>query len=301
MRKKAILFVNTVAGTGEGRKNFGDVLERLADIGYETVTYLVHPGINFTVEEVLQENHDYDLVVCCGGDGTLNRTINALMNNDLKIPIAYLPLGSTNDFARSLGFKPGQTLDDYCEELLHGEPFTYDLGKINGIYFNYVAAFGAFTDTSYSTDQNIKNILGYGAYIIQAITTLPKNLNYKIKAKINTENIVLDDEFIFGAISNTLSMGGVTIPYWSESKLDDGYFEVLLIKSVNNIGDMNNIITSLLSGKDDPNVIAIKTKHIFFEFEDDVVWTIDGEDSEPWRKADIDVIDGAITIRKPGK
>ena len=170
MRKRLLLIYNPVAGKGEASRKVAPMIESFSAAGYEVTVQPVLPG--HSTSQILKEADGvYSRVVCCGGDGTLNHLVNALMQMETPPPYGYLPTGSTNDFARSMGL-PRRTKES-CTAMLTGKPFCYDVGKFNDRYFNYVAAFGAFTDVSYLTSQDEKNSLGYLAYVIEGLKRLP--------------------------------------------------------------------------------------------------------------------------------
>ena len=191
-KKRILLLVNTSAGVGSARGKLYDIIKNLAVRDCEVTAYPILPEQGLDSEQLIAEyGKDYDVVMCCGGDGTLNHVIRGVMNAGLSCPIGYLPSGSTNDFARSIGI-PGE-VDENCRAVAGDHVFAYDIGKFNSVYFNYVAAFGAFTKVSYSTNQTAKNVLGYPAFHILAVWTFAMftstDLSKKRKKK-TLENIM---------------------------------------------------------------------------------------------------------------
>jgi len=219
---------------------------------------------------------EFDLIVCCGGDGTLNEVISGCIKAHDPLPIGYIPTGSTNDFARSLGI-PKNAMDA-VDAIINGKAEKCDIGKIGDRYFTYIAAFGALTEVSYQTAQPVKNVLGYAAYILNGMVNL-----HKIKASrmnIEYDGNVIEDEFIFGMITNSTSVAKLlSMP---DMKKDDGLFEVTLIRKPRNIVDLQHIITGLTN-------FQLGTEKEYFDHfhssklritcleEEPVPWTVDGE------------------------
>ena len=183
----------------------------------------------------------FDIIICSGGDGTLNEVIQGVMKTDEKLPIGYLPTGSTNDFARGVGIP--KSIIDAVQWIIDGKPFPCDIGSFNDKFFTYIAAFGAFTEVTYETPQQVKNYLGHAAYILNGLTRLTSIRSYHMK--ITTETEVIEDDFIFGMVTNSSSIAGLLS--LNDFLLDDGLYEVTLIKTPNNPLDLQRIIHSLLN------------------------------------------------------
>ncbi|MBR2066771.1 MAG: diacylglycerol kinase family lipid kinase [Solobacterium sp.] len=297
MRERILLLINTLSGAGNGRRDLAQIIECFSLEGCEVTTYPITHEMNYTIDEILKERaHDFDKVVCYGGDGTLNYLVNSLMRNDIHMPIGYIPGGSTNDFSKC--FDETKTIEEKCKAIAHGELFSYDLGHFNHKqYFNYVAAFGAFTDTSYKTNTAAKNVLGYGAYALSALANLAETFSFRIGMRIEHDGVIEEGSFIYGGISNSLSVGGMKLPYFKDTSLDDGYFEVLLVRAPDNVVDVANILNDLSQGiMDEKYVYSFKAKHILIEAEDNITWTLDGEYGGSSRKTEIEVIPKAIPI-----
>ena len=240
----------------------------------------------------------FDVIVCCGGDGTLTHLVGALAKLRKRIPILYIPSGTTNDFARTLRL-PNQ-LDDLIPLINRGKKFVYDIGKLNQSYFNYVAAFGAFTEVSYSTDQNFKNTFGYAAYLLQSIISLPNSLNERFHLTIEAEEFKGKGEYIFGAISNTTSVAGMSSPYLEAASLNDGQFEVLLVKAPDNLGELVQIASTLSAGATDNQYIHVfHTKHLKIRSTKPFAWTTDGEYGGTYTSVNIKVLNKRSIILVP--
>lgn len=293
MKKNVLIIYNPKAGKNGASHMLPYVVENLRKNDCRCVAWPTLPS--YGSEEILaDEKGKFEYVVCCGGDGTLNHTINGLMSLEEKPQLIYLPTGSTNDFALSLGLS--KDISTACSKIGQ-EPFYYDIGKFNKSYFNYVAAFGAFTQVSYSTPQEMKNQLGHAAYIIEGIRRLPVG-QYHTRTVISEDRVVHGD-FIYGGVSNSTTVGGMSLPVKNEVSMNDGLFEVFLIKAPKSVADLQSIITSMLTQNFDNQYITyFKTRNIRFEFQSPTPWTLDGEFGGDVTKADISVVNKAIGILK---
>ena len=293
MKKNVLIIYNPKAGKNGASHMLPGVVQQLRAKNCRCVTYPTMDG--FSAEEILEyEKGNFDYIVCCGGDGSLNHTINGLMMLDKRPSLIYLPTGSTNDFAQSLGLS--KDIEEACSKI-DNPPFYYDIGRFNGQYFNYVAAFGAFTKVSYSTPQELKNQLGHAAYIIEGIKHIPIG-QYHTRTVISEERVLYGD-FIYCSVSNSTSVGGISVPVKNEVSMNDGLFEVFLIKAPKSIIEMQGIITALLTQNYDNKYIShFKTRNIRFEFEKETPWTLDGEFGGDVLEANISVINKAIGIIK---
>ena len=296
MKKRALILINRKAGTGKAGNEVMDIVTALSEEGYEPVVYPILPGTELTSENLVdQYDGKTDLILCSGGDGTLNHVVNAVMKMEHRPLLAYIPAGSTNDFARGLGIPAGK--DGAIEAAAKGDPFSYDIGRMNDKYFNYVAAFGAFSKVSYATDQELKNVLGYAAYVISAIAELPQNIGYNCHMKIETDDMTEEGDYIFGAVCNSASVGGMKLLENADVKQDDSKMELILIHAPKNIGDMNLILTALAVGDVNSNFITFRqVSRVTFYSDENTSWTIDGEYGGDARTTEIEVVNKAITI-----
>ena len=259
---KKILFVyNAHAGKAAIRSKLADIIDMMVKRGYRVTSHPTQYSGD-AIELIEQESADYDLVVCSGGDGTLDEVVTGMMRLEERKPIGYIPMGSTNDFANSLRL-PKNVLKA-AEIALDGKPFACDVGQFNDNSFIYVAAFGIFTEVSYQTNQELKNLLGHAAYILEGAKSLLDIAAYEMR--VEYEDIVLEGEFIFGMVTNSISVGGFKQIAGKNVLLDDGVFEV------------NEIVTSLLTRVDNTDLIdSFKTSEIHFFTKKEVSWTLDGE------------------------
>lgn len=294
MRKNVLVIYNPKAGKTGAADMLPEIVQHLRQENCRVVTYPVLP--DYGAEEIInEEKGNFEYIMCCGGDGTLNHTINGLMALEDKPYLIYLPTGSTNDFAASLGIS--KSVDINCHAVNGSAPFYYDIGKFNDKYFNYIAAFGAFTDVSYSTPQNQKNHLGHGAYIIEGIRRLPIGKYYTLTATANGKSY--SGDYIYGSVSNSTSVGGMSITVKDEVSMNDGLFEVILIKAPKTVSETQSLLSAMMTRNfDSPFIEYFKTDSIKFEFEKATPWTLDGEFGGDITSCDISVINKAIGLLK---
>ena len=224
---KTLFIYNPHAGMMQIKNHLYNILNIFASAEYDLTVYPTKKSGE--IIEYLKNNAlKFDLIVCSGGDGTLNETINGLLNlNSEKLPpLGYIPAGSTNDYASSI--KIPKVMEKAAELIVNGKVQSYDVGKLNSKYFIYVAAFGAFTRVSYDTPQDVKNVFGHLAYLVEGVKSLSDIKAQKIKVKL--DDTVVEGNFIFGMITNTLQVGGVYKLNPKEVSLDDGLLEVMLVK-----------------------------------------------------------------------
>ena len=274
------------------------VLNTFEENGYETTIRLTqHPKDPTQIVEEMPEGY-YDLVVCCGGDGTLDEVVNGMMRREDRPAIGYIAAGSTNDFGRTLHIP--MNIKRAAVKAVTGEAFTCDVGKLNDEYFVYVAAFGIMSAVTYETDQRYKNILGYLAYVLSGIKELSSITSYPMK--VTTDNETVEGEYLFGMITNSESVGGFKSITGKNVHLDDGLFEVTLIRMPKLFIELQAIIASLLSGRmDNRYIYSTKTSEITLNCTKQVPWNIDGENGGKAKVTYIQNIPKAITIIGDGK
>ena len=271
---KRLLFIyNPNAGKGLLKPKLSDILDIYVKAGYEVTVY---PTQKYRdgYKKVARFEGEYDLLVCSGGDGTLDEVVTGMMQREDKIPIGYIPTGTTNDFANSLHIP--KDLLKAADVAVNGEPFACDIGRFNKDVFVYIAAFGLFTDVSYQTKQEIKNVLGHLAYVLEGTKRLFGIPSYRIRVTHDGE--VIEDEFVFGMVTNSKSVGGFRNMIGKNVVFDDGEFEATLIKFPKNPLELNDIILSLATGQQDSKYMySFKTKEVVFESLEEIPWTLDGE------------------------
>ena len=271
---KTMLFImNPFAGQKRANRVLPDILLLFSQAGYDIHTVMT-TGTGAATRAAQTQAGSVDLVVCCGGDGTLNETITGLLRSGAKTPLGYIPTGTTNDFAASLGLSHNPV--QAAKDILEGEVHAYDAGRFGERYFSYVASFGAFTKASYSASQETKNALGHFAYILEGIKNLDSLRPYRCGVEADGESF--DGDFIFGGVSNSTSVAGMVRLRKDLVSLGDGLFETLLIRRPKQFGDLSRIITGVLNQYyDNENVILVQSKNLRFTFEEPVAWTRDGE------------------------
>ena len=234
----------------------------------------------------------YDLIVCCGGDGTLNETIDGLMRCAQRPPLGYIPAGTVNDFASSLGIS--KNILQAAHTILQGVPFACDIGSFGARYFSYIAAFGAFTDVAYQTPQQSKNMLGRAAYFLEGIRRLPSIHPYHMKLTHDSGEI--EGDFLFGMVSNALSVGGFKLRS-PEIRMNDGLLELLLVRDPKNAAEATAIIGAVL-GRDfsSPYITTLRTKQLSISAAEAVPWTLDGEFGGKVETVQIENHHAAITV-----
>ena len=295
MEQRVLLMVNPMAGRQKIRNELLYVVDTLTKAGYETIIYTTQ-GKDATRDLLAEKDSQFDRVICCGGDGTFNEILSATMHWNKRPILGYIPAGTTNDFAA--GLKLPSDIREAAVNIVRGTPHTVDAGLFNTSYFSYVASFGAFTETSYSTPQNFKNALGHLAYILEGIKEIPAFTPYTVC--VEADGQIYKDSYIFGAVSNAKSVGGILKISDSLVDLNDGVFEVMMIKMPKTLMDLSAIVTSLTSLnplKYDPSMfLFLQTKELKITFEQEMVWSLDGERVSGGKEARIACIKDAFKI-----
>ena len=292
-RKKMLFIYNPKSGKAQIKNYLADILDVFVRAGYEVTVYPTQKRGD-AVDLVIHRKPDCDLVVCSGGDGTLDEVVTGIFQSDFMTPIGYIPAGSTNDFGGSLGLP--KNMVQAAEIVTSGKGFASDIGLFNDDVFVYIAAFGLFTNVSYETAQDMKNMLGHTAYLLAGIKSFINISSHAMK--ITYGDTVIEDEFIFGMITNSESVGGFKNITGPDVKLDDGVFEVTLIKKPRNAMELNEIIVSLMSCDFNSSVLCcFKTPELLIESAEPVAWTLDGEYGGNHKEAHILNKHKAIEIR----
>lgn len=297
MRRKVLLIVNPMAGRQKIRGELIYVVDALTKAGYETVIYTTQN--KKSTEQLFEElDSQFDEVVCCGGDGTFNEVLTATMQWERQPVLGYIPAGTTNDFAA--GLKLPSDTKSAIRNFIEGQVHTYDAGLFNKTYFSYIASFGAFTETSYSTPQNFKNSLGHLAYILEGIKEIPAITPYPVH--IEADGQIYEDSYIFGAISNARSVGGILKMSDSIVDLNDGLLEVMMIRMPRTLMDISAIVTSLNTKKYDPSMfLFFQTHALTVTSEKELVWSLDGEKVNGGLSTSIACLKDAFRIKRlPG-
>ena len=271
--KKLLFVFNPHSGKGQIKQHLMTITDTFTKGGYEVT---VHPTQcrNDAYEKIVSRCNDFDVIACSGGDGTLNETIKAVMTNENRIPIGDIPSGTMNDFASAIGIP--KDMPAAAQKIVDGNIITVDIGSFNQEYFTYIAAFGMFTDVSYETPQQMKNMFGSLAYIMEGMKRFNMTKTYRVTVTCNGETT--EDEYIYGMVSNSSSIGGIKGFGGDDILLDDGVFEVFLIKAPKNLQEFQFTINSLMKHELDAKCFTcFKASEVTFHSDNDLPWTLDGE------------------------
>lgn len=292
--KKMLFVMNPFSGLRKAPKVLTEIITIFNRAGYMVNTYMTKAP--FDGEEVVAEYaKDMDLVVCCGGDGTFNETVSGILKSGADVPVGYIPAGSTNDFANSLHLP--LTILNAAREIVEGTAQPLDLGRFGDRYFSYVASFGAFTKVSYATPQSVKNTLGHAAYVFSGIAELPQIKSIPVKIEIDGE--VYEDEYIFGAICNCTSMGGIISLKPELVDMQDGLFEILLVRAPKNVAELTECIAAINRKDCQCRMMTfLSGKKIKVEMGEAVDWSLDGEKADGIQSVEIENIHHAYRLVK---
>lgn len=294
--KKLLLIVNPCSGRAKMRTELLKVVEILSAADYSVTVYPTKDKGDATLKVSTLSEGEYDLIVVCGGDGTLNEVITGLMQAKIHCKLGYIPSGTLNEW--SSGLNISRVIPTAAKDITTGKEVTLDIGKFGDKYFSYTASFGAFTSASYSAPQEIKNVLGQAAYVFEGVKSLG---NIKpIHLKFICDDREIEGDFLFGAISNSMSVGGIVKFDDSVVKLNDGLFEVLLIRNPDNILKLQPLVDGILK-KDlsKEGMEFFHTSKITVIGGEGVSWTLDGEYAEGKQEIEITNIHNAINLIVP--
>ena len=297
--KKLLFVYNPHSGKGAIGQSLSEIICRFTDGGYDVT---VHPTREQRDGQNYIRDHagEYDTVVASGGDGMLHEMFCGFHEAGIKMPCGYIPAGTVNDFASSL--KIPKVPEEAADIIVAGNFKELDAGLFNDTVFSYVAAFGMFTKVSYATDQKMKNALGAAAYFIEVLKSLdPKSFrDSTVRAKISFGGEVYEDEFIYGMVCNTLSVGTLTGIVPQGAKMDDGLLEGVFIKAPKNLPELDSIRNALVTGNlDIPGIVYSKSSAFTVETERETEWTLDGEYGGSHTLTDIRVKEKAVIIAVP--
>jgi YegS/Rv2252/BmrU family lipid kinase len=270
---KLFFIYNPHAGKQQIKGKLYGIIQTLSEAGYELTVYPTKGYLDAT-EQIMNLPEGYDLVVCSGGDGTLDEVVTGMMRRENRIPIGYIPAGTCNDFARSL--KIPNNMTKAAEVAAYGQNFAFDVGSFNEDNFIYIAAFGIFTDVSYSTKQEVKNTLGQMAYILEGMKRLYNVKSYYLK--VTSEEMSFEGDFLFGMVTNSKSVGGFKSIIGKNVVFDDGVYEVTFILRPKNPIELQEILAALLIEEIDTKYMySFRSSCIKVESKEAVPWTLDGE------------------------
>ena len=290
--KKMLFVMNPYSGMRRASRYLADIIGMFNRAEYEVITHMT--GYQGDATEVVERlAGQMDLIVCCGGDGTFNETISGILRSGADVPVGYIPAGSTNDFASSMHLSTNVL--QATKDILDGEPVRYDIGKFGDRYFSYVASFGAFTKASYSTPQSIKNALGHTAYLLEGIQEISQLRKEHIRMEMDDQ--VVEDDFLFGAISNSTSVGGILSLDPKQVDLGDGKFEIMLIRAPRNLTEITECLQAVQTQKYNCAMITFRSAEKIKVYADPLMpWTLDGEREEGHANVDVENVHHAIRL-----
>ena len=292
--EKILLLINPCSGQRKAKKLLTDIIDIFNRAGH---TVLVHVTSESGDGESAAMHYasQVDRIICCGGDGTFNETVPGVMKSGIDVPIGYIPAGSTNDFAASLHLS--SDILQAARDITNGNPRRLDVGAFNGRYFSYVASFGAFTKTSYTTPQSMKNILGHAAYVLNGIQELSQIKSYPLRFELS-DGTVIEDRFIFGAISNSTSVGGILTLSPERVDMADGRLELLLIRAPKKASELSECVQALQQRTYNCAMITfVNTSHMKISAPEDMSWTLDGELESGHSQIEVKCLHHAIRVQ----
>ena len=290
--KKLLWIVNPHAGRGAISSKAIACINVFQQAGYDVTVYVTQ-GARDATRVVRRRAIAFDRVVCAGGDGTLNEVVTGLMESPVRPPLGYIPAGTTNDFAFNLGIP--KSVPDAAVITVGNHLHALDIGRFNDRYFNYIAAFGVFTEVSYATPQQSKNIFGRAAYLFAGIKALTSIRAHHVR--VQSAALSVEDHFIYGMVSNSVSVGGFKAIEPGSVMLDDGLYEVLLVYPVENPIELQELVNDLLTHNTASSRFAyFRTSRIIFDAEDKIPWTLDGEFGGAVAHAEITNCSRAVTF-----
>ena len=291
--KTALLMINPVAGRKTIQQHIGEIVRIFMDAGY-LVTSMVTAERGEATELVRERGQDYSIIACAGGDGTFHEVLQGMAQADIRTPLGYIPCGTTNDFAHSYGI--ATDIPTAAKNIVSGKRRVCDIGRYGSMYFSYLACFGAFTWMGYTTDQNLKNRLGYTAYVLEGVRDLSKIK--PIHMKLTLDGVPFEDDYLFGAVANTASIVGIIELPDSMVDTADGIFEVVLIRAPKTILELELVIRKILA-QDYENCPFIEIHHareVLVENAPDLIWSLDGENSGIEKTVEIVPVPGFLTL-----
>ena len=290
--KKMLFVMNPYAGMRKANRYLADIIALFNRADYDVTTYMT-AGPGDAIGVVERKAREMDVVVCCGGDGTFNETISGILRSGCDVPVGYIPAGSTNDFATSL--KLSSNIMQAAADIVVGEPQRYDVGRFGNRYFSYVASFGAFTRASYSTPQSVKNALGHTAYLLEGISELSQIKKEHVRLELDGR--VVEDDFLFGAISNSTSVAGILTLDPRKVDMRDGKFEVLLVRSPVDLAEISECIRAVQKQEYNCSMITFcSAEKIRVYANPDMAWTLDGEKEEGHEMVEVENLHHAVQI-----
>jgi YegS/Rv2252/BmrU family lipid kinase len=296
MSKKLLMVVNPTSGKMKIKNQLLNVCKIFCEAGFEVSIHVTANRLDAT-RITKERGGSFDVVIACGGDGTFNEVVAGAMEAKFAGALGFLPCGTTNDLASTMGIP--KTISKAAELIAATPPREMDFGLFNGShYFSYVATFGAFSAVAYSTDQRLKNLFGHAAYMTEALAQVKDVRPYRMR--VICDDTVIEDEFLFGAVANALSIGGVMKLKKDEVDVSDGYHELVLMKNPKNAADISNLSREFFSGKfENKSILLLRGKRIVFECEESLAWCTDGEYAGNHERVQIQNLHGVLSVIRP--
>ncbi len=291
--EKLLLIINPCAGQKKAKKQLTEIIDIFNRADFAVITHITS-GSGDAEAACIRYADQVDRIICCGGDGTFNETVSGVLKSGKDVPIGYIPAGSTNDFASSLHLN--SDLLQAARDIVDGQPKRLDIGLFGNRYFSYVASFGAFTRTSYTTPQNMKNALGHTAYILSGIQELSQIRSHPLRFALSDGSII-EDKFLFGAISNSTSVGGVLTLASDRVDMADGKLELLLIRAPKDLFELSDCVRALQQKTyNSPMITFLSTDSVSVSAPEEMCWTIDGEQEPGHAEIEVSCLHHAIQI-----
>lgn len=287
-----MLLINPVAGKSAVGPSMIDLVDIFIKGGYD-VECVVTQSEEHLKETVFSRASEFDTLVCCGGDGTLNLTCTELLKLEDRPKLGYIPCGTTNDFAKTRGIDSDPV--KAAKQIVKGTEHVIDIGYFGDKPYIYVAAFGIFSDVSYATSRSLKRAIGHAAYLLGGLKALAHIKSYHVKFKIGDEEI--EDDFIYGMVSNTQRVGGFKLPLFKKFELDDGLLDITLVRKPKGIKRRSRLVSAIIAQKSDGvELMQFKTDSFFYESNKDIAWTLDGEYGGSFKSHNVKIVSGLITM-----
>ena len=294
---KLLFIFNPTSGTGQIKTALSTVLDVFTKAGWITTSYPTQCKGD-AARTARELGSQFDRIICAGGDGTLSEVVSGLVELKNPPPLGYIPFGSTNDCATTLRL-PRKPREAALVAAGTGLPLPMDIGRLNDTTFVYVAAFGAFTKVAYDTPQDLKNTFGHLAYIFAGIASLPTIAPYHMTVEFDGQT--LEDDFYFGMVSNSQSIGGLKPPKAERVVLDDGLFEVTLVRKPLKLADLTDGLQALINlSQNDRSgaLVQFQARSLTFASDQSIPWTVDGEFGGTRREVLVENLPGQIQIVK---
>ena len=291
--KKLLILMNPCSGKKKANRVLAEIIDILNRGGFDVTAYMTAARGDATTVAA-ERAAEFDIILCIGGDGTFNEVISGLYSVGSKTPVAYIPAGSTNDFANSL--KLSKDLLQAARDVVEGTPRPLDIGRFNDRYFSYIASFGAFTRASYATSQSLKNALGHFAYILSGVKEIASIRSKHLRLTL-ADGTVFEDDYIFGAISNSTSVAGLLTLAPDLVDMNDGLFEILLIRKPKNPLELSDCVLALTTQDyNTPMLTMASSERVEIEAPEDMDWTLDGERADGAAHCTVENLRSAVNV-----